>query len=125
MAVATVDGLAKAAVHIGRTIHRGDAELALDDFDELVGRLHRFMNYVVLAEVLLDGRDPDVGQAMGQFKSRIFASLDGVETALEARDMGRVGVDLARGLATALLEYRGISGRIEGALAAADQVMAA
>lgn len=125
MAVATADGLAKAAVAIGRAFHRGDQAEAMAQLDELVTRLERFLNYVVLAEQLLASRDAAEGATVGAFKGRLFGALDGLESALQARDLPRVGVELARGLATALLEYRGVAPTVEAALAAAPQRNAA
>lgn len=116
MAVATVDGLAKAAVQIGRTIHRGDDHLAMKDFDGLVDRLGKFLNYVVLAEQLVDGRDPDAGMNVRHFRQRLYESLDRVERSLQEGQIARLGVELARGLATALLEYRGVADDIERVL---------
>lgn len=125
MAVPTADGLAKAAVAIGRAFHRGDPWSAMNDLDELVTRLQRFLNYVVLAEQLLGARDPSTSAAVRDYKCRVFDGLDGLEAALVAGDTARAGVELARGLATALLEYRGIAGQIEAALGQPDQRVAA
>lgn len=125
MAVATVDGLAKASVQIGRNVHRGEFIAALDDLEVLSSRLHKFLNYVALAEVLLCQRDPEAGLAMRNYKQRVFAAVDGVTDALSGDDAGRFGVEMARGLSTALLEYRGVSGRVEMALGHGAQRMAA
>ena len=51
MAVATVDGLAKGAVRVGRTVHMGEFDTGVEELLVFQQRLGRFLNFVVLAEI--------------------------------------------------------------------------
>ena len=117
MAVATVDGLAKGAVRVGRTIHMGEFATGIEELLVFQQRLGRFLNYVVLAEMALEERDPALATRMGDFSEAILGSLEVVTMHLDTEDWGPLGIALARSMATHLLEYRHFGDQVVVALA--------
>lgn len=109
LAVATVNGLAQGSVQVGRLLHRGEIEAGLQDLVEVVDRLHNFLNFVVLAQIFLHERDPETSRALNRYRLTLLGVLGTVEAFLESSDFDQLGVHLACGVSTALLDYRSVS----------------
>ena len=117
MAVATVDGLAKGAVRVGRTVHMGEFNTGVEELLVFQQRLGRFLNFVVLAEIALEDRDPPLADRVGDYADAILGSVEVVAMHLDGEDWGPLGIALARSLATHLLEYREFADQVTVALA--------
>jgi hypothetical protein len=110
MGIPTALALADASEHLGHAFCAGRAEPR--QFGCLADRLRDFLEFVVLAEDLLEGLDARVAVEVAGFRCRLLGAVDAVQAALDRACPGEVGLALSGALADTLGEYAGLGGNV-------------
>ena len=102
LAGACAEALSDETEAVADALRAGEGVRALDLLMASTDRLQRFLIFV---ELVADVVTHDTRTHLIQYGRRLSASLEKLEDALERRDLGRIGLVLAHGLAPALRDY--------------------
>jgi hypothetical protein len=102
LAGACAEALSDQTEMVAAALRAGDSVRALDGLVLSADRLQRFLIYLDLVAELMEGR---TRKQLVDYGRRLSGLLDKIEDALRQRDLGRLGLLLAHGLAPVLRDY--------------------